>query len=148
MCREAFVPSQTQLWLSYTQLLASPSLNSTLQNRTSSVLVMLAESRGRANTSLLPTQQEGPAERCSEVQWRGWLGSMCLARTSYDYFHSYHSSPLMRTLVRILSAANEKNLHKISLQEKKALLAQVTEAHSFRHGWIKPQMTPPCLPTP
>lgn len=44
---------------------------------------------------------------------------------------------------------NEKNLDKISLKkEKKALLAHVTETCSFRHGWVKPQMRPPRLPSP
>ena len=28
------------------------------------------------------------------------------------------------------------------------LLAHVTEGYSFRHGWIKPQMTLLCLPSP
>lgn len=59
---------------------------------------------------------------------------MCLAGISHDYFQSDHFSSLVSTLVRILSAVNEK----------KAFLAHVPEAHSFRHGWIKPQMTPPC----
>lgn len=44
---------------------------------------------------------------------------MCLAGISHDYFQSDHFSPLVSTLVRILSAVNEKNLDKISIKEKK-----------------------------
>lgn len=73
---------------------------------------------------------------------------MCLAIASHDYFHGYRSTPFTSTSVSILSTENEKNVDKIRLKKKKALLAHVTEGYSFRHGWIKPQMTLLCLPSP